>query len=124
MKPKTIFQKKYSKVITFNGKSVTIFPGRYGTLIEGKQIAIPKETLQSRGIPPSPENQNTIYKIYNLLKTPITGYANIQDIVILSGLPKQEIHNNLVWLVKNQKARLNVDRWGNAVYVKLEKERR
>ena len=110
-------QKRGSRVVEFEGRKVVQYPWRYDTQ-KNKRLQIPKDIRISAGIKPSDEELRKIIGAWNAAKYPLE-YVHIQDIVDLTGLDRDLVHKIIIWLVKNQQARLNIDRAGNVVYVKM-----
>jgi hypothetical protein len=120
--PRTNFQKKYGQLVDFEGRQIWQFPGRYDTPEMGRAIEIPKSIRIGKGVEPELENLSILYRVSLAAgSSGVAGYTNVQDFVDLSGIDKVTVHENLVWLVKNGKGVLNVNRWGQAVYFKFVK---
>lgn len=110
-RPRTKFQKEYTSKITVSNKFIYHFPGRLHN-------GIPKETRITKGVEPSKSNLAKYIEIWQLTKSEL-GYNLIDDFLALLDIPEQTIYNEIIWLVKNQIATINVDRFGNAVYFKF-----
>jgi hypothetical protein len=120
-KPSTKFQKQYARMVEFEGRRIWQFPGKYGSPDEGKKISIPKEIRLSGGVKPGDDEFKKIVGAWRAAKSEL-GYSHIQDIVDLTGMDKESVHKAIIYLIKNQKAIGNVDRWGNLVFVKIKKD--
>jgi len=119
--PTTKFAKQYARKVVLRDKEIWQFPGKYSTTpAEGKAVEISKAIRVGKGIKPTEEIMSKIEEAYNAAKSDL-GYAHVQDIVDLTGLPKEDIHQSITYLTKVGKASLNIDRWGNAVVFKLGK---
>ncbi len=117
-KKRTDFQRQYMKIIEYEGRKVQQFPGRYSTPEEGREVGISKDIRMGKGIVPTEVELKSIKGAYNASKSEL-GYTKIQDLVDLSGLGKEKVHQILTYLTKQGKGIMNVDRWGNAVFIKF-----
>ena len=111
-KPRTVFEKSYAEVLEFEDKKVWGFPSSASIR---DMPAIPREIRISKGIEPSIAELDRLIAIVKKTKSSF-GYSSIFSIVYFFG---EDITRQMIWLVKNQMATLNVDRWGNAVYFQL-----
>jgi hypothetical protein len=117
-KPLSKFAKQYAKLVKLGEREVWQFPGKYATPEAGRAIGIPKNIRISQGVAPTTEILEQLQKAYQASKSEL-GYTGVQDLVDLTGLPRETVHNTIIKLVREGKAILNVDRWGNATYVKF-----
>lgn len=115
-KPKTKFQKKFARLVSFEGRSVWQFPGKYSAT--GKEVEIPKDIRIGQGEAPTPEEFSKLLGASVAGRSEL-GYVHIQELVDLTGLPKDRVHKILIGFVRNGEANLSVDRLGNAVAVKV-----
>jgi hypothetical protein len=117
-KPRTSGQKKEARLIEFGDVAIWQFPGKYSSPADGKRIGIAPEIRKGMGIKPTDDEWDLIRAAWKICKSPL-GYCNVQDLVDLTGMDNEVLHNILVWLVKHQSAFVNVDRWGNVVFFKF-----
>ena len=111
------YQKRYARTISFNGRTILQYPRRITRDI-GKKIAIPRELLITDGEAPTDAEWRLIYGAWDAARSPF-GYALIQDIIYLTGLPRDRVHRIVVYAVKQCQARLSSDRWGRAINIKI-----
>jgi hypothetical protein len=107
--------RRYAIKFEYHGKEIWHYPRRPHI------YAIPKEIRLGPGIKPSDEELATYIEIWELTKSPV-GFSLVDDFVVLSGYSPEKVYQHLTWLVKNQKAIMNIDRWGNVVYIKLRRK--
>jgi hypothetical protein len=121
-RPRTGFQRHYTRLIELRGRAIYQFPDKWGLYSETQKLEIPKEVRKSSGKKPSEAMEKILLEAVDLLQSPL-GYVHTQEIVDLTGLEKEAVHEAIVWYVKQGQAILGVSRWGNAVYVKFLKDK-
>jgi hypothetical protein len=95
-RPTTKFQKQYAKKIQFGNREIWQFPGKYSSSpSDSKQVSIPKEIRVSKGIEPTVVQLNKIKGAWNVSNSPL-GYSLIQDIVDLTGLDRNFVHQIII----------------------------
>ncbi len=115
-KPQTAFQKKYAKKIEFEGKAIWQFPGKWAK--EGKEIEIPKSIRIGKGVEATKDDGKKIIMAYENAKSELN-YVKIQELIDLTGIDKNSLHEHIIFKVRNQEANLGIDRMGYAVNVKF-----
>jgi len=111
--PRSNYQKRYARTFTYNGNSITHFPGKIHNDIPNNYF---KDKLF---IKPTNEQLKIYEDIYKLTKTVTTFFNTVDDFIVLSGIDKETVLKHLVYLHTINKARFNVDRWGRITFVSL-----
>jgi len=114
-KPKTKFQKENSRLINYGNKKAYQFPLRG----EDERLPnIPRNTRITSGTEPTQEELRDIKNIYKYVLGSESPFKYI-PVWILVYFIGRDISHQLIWLVKNGFATLNVNRMGEAVYIKI-----
>lgn len=106
----------YAQRISYNGRAAWLFPKAHSNF---RSPEIPRDIRRGQGIEPPEEELSRLKVVAKLLETSVTRYVPFWALCWLMREPAEKVANWVIWLVRHGKAVPNVDRWGRAVFVKL-----